>query len=418
MVKRENNLNESEALKAELIEAKRIEEFLRSENKNLWSYINNIQKLPFFNSFILISQKIKRIRSFSQRKRAENLESSSKKYTTNNSINKSFNNKEKEIDVLFVIPNNKIEIGGIQTSFNLAKVLLLSGISTKIISIIDDPTSENSDLFLNQVQLNEIKKINTLIVCGAESVDLANRLSAKFNSKRVLLMQGPDHYFTPEWENSKNFISAIQNFEYIITVSNFLSEIAQQMGAKNTICIPLGYDENIFKFEDKERFKQIVIPCRTTFEKGLKILLPQIPEIRKKGWRVVGFGDLANPRMAEVFDEFSGRINKIKMQEIFSVSRILLDPSLMEGLGLIPLEAAAAGVVSIITKRHSYEGLFKDNGFPFIEIDDFQMPNNVIDAIEKAMSMNPKVISDSVKNLNWKNGSLHFVNVVKEFLTN
>jgi glycosyltransferase involved in cell wall biosynthesis len=106
------------------------------------------------------------------------------------------------------------------------------------------------------------------------------------------------------------------------------------------------------------------------------------------------------------------------MQEIFSVSRILLDPSLMEGLGLIPLEAAAAGVVSIITKRHSYEGLFKDNGFPFIEIDDFQMPNNVFDAIEKAMSMNPKVISDSVKNLNWKNGSLHFVNVVKEFLTN
>ncbi len=47
MDKRENNLNEIEALKAELIEKKRIEDFLRSENKNLWTYINNIQKLPF-----------------------------------------------------------------------------------------------------------------------------------------------------------------------------------------------------------------------------------------------------------------------------------------------------------------------------------------------------------------------------------
>jgi len=62
--------------------------------------------------------------------------------------------------------------------------------------------------------------------------------------------------------------------------------------------------------------------------------------------------------------------------------------------------------------------LFKATNFPFIEIDDFQMPNNVFNAIEKSISMNLKGISDSVKNLNWKNGSLHFVNVVKEFLTN
>ena len=119
-----------------------------------------------------------------------------------------------------------------------------------------------------------VKKINTLVVCGAESVDLANRLSAKFNSKRVLLMQGPDHYFTPEWENSKNFISAIQNFEYIITVSNFLSEIAQQMGAKNTICIPLGYDENVFKFEDNY-FLTNKQQIKNLFDQHLEWLRPQ-----------------------------------------------------------------------------------------------------------------------------------------------
>ena len=126
--------------------------------------------------------------------------------------------------------------------------------------------------------------------------------------------------------------------------------------------------------------------------------------------------------MRRAFEDYAGcvapRSPQLKIYEIFIESKILLDPSFMEGLGLIPLEAAASGVVPIISKRHSYDGLFNNGLIPFIEIDDFQMPNNVIDAIEKAKSMNPKVISDSVKNLNWKNGSLHFVNVVKEFLTN
>ena len=418
MDKRENNLNEIEALKAELIEKKRIEDFLRSENKNLWTYINNIQKLPFFNVFILFSQKVKKIISTLRIVKENEMPTVNKNNTNGKSFPIGFGTTQKHLQVLFVIPNNKIEIGGIQTSVKLAEDLRFSGINVKIVSIVEDPSAVNNDLFLNKEGLNEIQSINILIVCGAESVNLSNELYKKFNSKRILLMQGPDHYFTPDWENSKNFVSAIRNFELVVTISNFLNDLAKQIGAKNTKCVLLGFDDNIFKFNESNRVRQIVIPCRSNIEKGLKILLPQIPELRKKGWRVVGFGDLENPKTAEVFDKFYGRIDKLKIYEIFIESKILLDPSFIEGLGLIPLEAAASGVVPIISKRHSYDGLFNNGLIPFIEIDDFQIPEKVLSAIEKAEKLNPEKISKTVQDLNWAKGSSNFVKVINQLLTN
>ena len=90
----------------------------------------------------------------------------------------------------------------------------------------------------------------------------------------------------------------------------------------------------------------------------------------------------------------------------------------MEGLGLIPLEAAASGVVPIISKRHSYDGLFNNGLIPFIEIDDFQIPEKVLSAIEKAEKLNPEKISKTVQDLNWANGSSNFVKVINQLLTN
>ena len=123
------------------------------------------------------------------------------------------------------------------------------------------------------------------------------------------------------------------------------------------------------------------------------------------GWRIVGFGDVKDPKFAEVFDYFYGRLNKREIYELLLKSKILLDASFIEGLGLVALEAAASGCVPIITKRHDYHDLFEDNKLPYIEIDNFIDPNIVLSAIEEAKKLKPEDVAENVKNVNWVNGS-------------
>ena len=412
MSENENNFNELEAYKAILFEKQRIEDFLRAENKNLWQHLNNYKKLPFFNLYIYISEKLQNFILFFKQTRTSWVSDLESNNSRQPKVDKNFT-----IQALFVLPSNRIEIGGLQTAYKLAVNLSNLGLNSKVICVTSDPSSEINDIFLDHESINLVETVNLIIACGAESISLADQLGTKYRAKKILLMQGPDHYFTPDWENSKNFVSAIRSYDYVVTISHFLFKLASQYRSNNIIFTPLGYDNQIFKIFPGKRTNQIVVACRSNIEKGLKILLPQIPEIRRKGWRVVGFGDLNDPQMAEVFDEFFGRVNNIRLYEIFSKSKILLDPSLIEGLGLIPLEAAASGVVPIVAKRHSYEGFFKNGERPFVEIDDFQNPVEVLKAIDKADKMDNHKVAEIVKDANWENGLEIFVNQIKQILS-
>jgi glycosyltransferase involved in cell wall biosynthesis len=110
-------------------------------------------------------------------------------------------------------------------------------------------------------------------------------------------------------------------------------------------------------------------------------VIPIISHLRNQGWTIIGFGELPDLTMAREFDDFLGRIAKNELGNLLRRSRILLDPSLIEGLGLLALEAAACGCVPIINSRNSYQGLF-DSGFqPFVEIKNYLDPQLIIDKI-------------------------------------
>jgi len=397
----EENLNEQEALRAELFEKQRIEEFLRTENRDLWKYISNIKSLPLFGKAIYVLQKIDFFVKFFSKPKTRSLSK------LDDQISKtSIQSLETKIlDVLFVLTNNKVEIGGIQTSVKLAEDLSESGLVVNITSINFDPTAENHNLYIPSPAIENLSSIKTIVSCGAETVLFTNAIVEKFNAKSILLMLGADHYFTPLWKDAKNFIKAIETYDFIIALSPLLQKVAKSLGAKNIVCAPLGFDNKVFNFEKITKSNQIVINCRESTEKGLRFLLPQIPNLRKMGWRVVGFGDVKDPKFAEVFDYFYGRLNKREIYELLLKSKILLDASFIEGLGLVALEAAASGCVPIITRRHDYHDLFEDNKLPYIEIDNFIDPNIVLSAIEEAKKLKPEDVVENVKNVNWVNGS-------------
>jgi glycosyltransferase involved in cell wall biosynthesis len=183
--------------------------------------------------------------------------------------------------------------------------------------------------------------------------------------------------------------------------------------------IPFGLDLNDFFYQNHKRDKNLLISCRSNFEKGSQLVIPLIPKLKSMGWKVIGFGDLPDVHMAEYFDEFLGRLSSTELAKIFHDSRILLDPSLIEGLGLTALEAAACGCVPIVGQRESYTGLFQDGQEPFVEIPNFLDPQVVLNAIDKIEKSNlSELVSKNVLSVDWESGLRDASKVLTDLVEN
>jgi glycosyltransferase involved in cell wall biosynthesis len=246
---------------------------------------------------------------------------------------------------------------------------------------------------------------NLVVVCGSEASDYLSTIESFRFSKSVMFMQGPDHYFESDWSRSLKFMNMLEKSALTLAISPYMARLSKFYGAKNVVTVPIGLDLTSFYYGDTTRQKTIVIPCRANRDKGTHLVIPLIPKLKKLGWRVIGFGDLPDIKMASHFDDFLGRISKVELGRIFRESTVLLDPSFIEGLGLIPLEAAACGCIPIIGTRRSYTGLFKDDERPYFEVSNFLDPEEVMQKIDDANRTNySELFSEYILRVDWANG--------------
>jgi glycosyltransferase involved in cell wall biosynthesis len=193
--------------------------------------------------------------------------------------------------------------------------------------------------------------------------------------------------------------------DLVISLSPHLAKQAKLFGAQNVVIAPLGYDEREYSYLGISKRNKILVTCRIAPEKGLKFVLPALSLLRERGWEVIGFGDLPEHEAAEAFDVFLGRISADELNRQFQDTKFLIDPSWVEGLGLVALEAAACGVIPIITARSDYSGLFAEGDKPFVEIDNFIDPEKLIKAIEDSTNwIEPRKLVKSVSTLEWGKG--------------
>jgi glycosyltransferase involved in cell wall biosynthesis len=389
------SLNE---LKSELFEARRIEEYLRSEVKELWSHIKNLESLPLYKIWLKIANKIKREKSISPLSNTENV--------IHENLLEEF--QIQKCDFLFIFSSDAHEIGGLKTSGRLARDI--KNFDRKValgLPLTHNPTSRNDDrFFVKETSLNDKTLISCIIACGSDTIEKSLELKKKYQSKLILLMMGLDQIFAPSWRESENYLKAIREADLVICLAPHLAKQANLYGAKHVVVAPLGFNNNEFHFTGVEKKNKILVPCRTSVEKGLKLLLPIIPLIRNEGWEVVGFGDLADHAQANVFDKFLGRIDPERLNNELQDAKYLIDPSWIEGLGLVALEAAACGTLPIITARGDYAELFTKGSEPFIEIKNFIDPQEILKVIsENKNNLNPQEIVSKVSSLTWENGS-------------
>ena len=402
MMEKPEEENEASFLKARLSEKDRIEKFLRAENKELWNAINTSNVSFLFKAFLFANKIRKYVKiTFAQFMiifpHSDSMIESSK-FGDSKVVNSSFS------DIIFVIPTNKIELGGLQSSFELAKYISGKGLSVKIVYLNHDPTGVKSDIMVNKSDAKNFT-CNIVVVCGSEASHYLSSIESFKFSKSVIFMQGPDHYFESDWSRALKFMNMLEKSALTLAISPYMANLSKFYGANNVVTVPIGLDLTSFYYGDNTRQKTIAIPCRSNRDKGTHLVIPLIPKLRKLGWRVIGFGDLPDIKMATYFDDFLGRISKVELGKIFRESTILLDPSFIEGLGLIPLEAAACGCIPIIGTRKSYTGLFKDDEKPYLEVSSFLDPEEVVQKIKDANSTNySKLFSEYILRVDWGSG--------------
>jgi len=416
MTNEHNDEDNMAILKAKLYEKERIEDYLRAEVKELWKVINSTQASTVYKTYLLLTKfqnTLKRVFVSKFTRGFKTLKAKSSESLKGYAATKTY-----FFDFVFVIPSNKIEIGGLKSAFNLAKFMLQKGFAVKVIYLNHDPSGVVADFLVNKLDVNEIE-CGVVVVCGTEaSAYLEANTNLKYK-KSVIFMQGPDHYFDSNWIRSSSFLRTLQECDLVLAISPFLSNISLFYGAKKVMSIPFGLDLNDFFYQNHKRDKNLLISCRSNFEKGSQLVIPLIPKLKSMGWKVIGFGDLPDVHMAEYFDEFLGRLSSTELAKIFRESRILLDPSLIEGLGLTALEAAACGCVPIVGQRESYTGLFQDGQEPFVEIPNFLDPQVVLNAIDKIEKSNlSELVSKNVLSVDWESGLREASKVLTDLVEN
>jgi glycosyltransferase involved in cell wall biosynthesis len=370
MAEKFEDKNQISELKARLFEKERIEEYLRSEVKELWKVIKVIQDFPLYSLYVRIANLYSKVVNKSK------IHINSEK----TDVAKNENEAIQDFDVLFIVPSNKLEIGGITTAYDLANYLNEMSLSTKVHALNFDPSGKSSQISLNSNQLKKAS-YSSIVVCGSEAANFVEQENISLNKKIILFMQGPDHYFEMDWVSASRFTDLISKSDLVLAISPYVASIASFYGAKNIVTASFGIDKKIFFADNGKKEKIVLVPCRANRDKGTHLVIPIINNLRKEGWKIIGFGELPDLNMAREFDDFLGRITKNELGNWFRRSKILLDPSLIEGLGLIPLEAASCGCVPIINSRNSYQGLFHSGFKPFVEVPNYLDPQLIIDKI-------------------------------------
>jgi glycosyltransferase involved in cell wall biosynthesis len=400
------NKNQISDLKARLFEKERIEEYLRAEVKELWKEIRVVQDFPLYSIYVRVANLYSKV--VKKSKKIKN--------SDNTIVEKYVNDDVKDFDVLFIVPSNKLEIGGITSAYELAHYLNAMSLSAKVHALSVDPSEKSNQISINRDQL-ENANFKLIVVCGSEAANFVDQEKMTFGRRIVLFMQGPDQYFEMNWVSASRFTNLISKSDLVIAISPYVASIALFYGAKKILTAPFGIDKDIFFADNNKKEKIVLVPCRANRDKGTHLVIPLINHLRKEGWKIIGFGELPDLNMAGEFDDFLGRITKSELGNWLRRSKILLDPSLIEGLGLIPLEAAACGCVPIINSRNSYQGLFNSNFKPFVEVPNYLDPQLIMDTIIQIdKDNNYDAYSKSVLELDMNSGLNNSYLAIKELL--
>lgn len=182
---------------------------------------------------------------------------------------------------------------------------------------------------------------------------------------------------------------AYKKAKKIFTVSNFSKKrIEEHLGREKKIVVTYnGISKYILKKSDEKYIKKdyIIFVGNIKKHKGLKILLEAFKLVKKedKKLKLVIVGNQNNFRtkdkeVIELLEDrnlnkdiiFTGYVDNKELKKLIAEARILVQPSLYEGVGIPPLEALALGTNVIVSDIEVFREVYTQMNIIFFKLND------------------------------------------------
>lgn len=270
-----------------------------------------------------------------------------------------------EIDILFILPEVSPNYGGVTTVMNFVDELNIRGISAAVYTFgtcdiqYVNSQCQNTPFTDKEYLFKQLSKVKYVFSTSLNSHETAVEIACQYSSTLCCLVQGPETSFVNgkfAYKTSKQY----QENDINISVSNYLCHFVESFGVKST-SIPLGPSKYTFYESDKaKRQLGTLAACiRTSELKGTGRLMSNLIAAKEAGFEIHLFGETEGWNSMGLA-KTHGRLSSTQMSQFFRKMDYYLDCSYMEGLGLLPLEAAFSGCIPIVADINGLEGIIED----------------------------------------------------------
>jgi glycosyltransferase involved in cell wall biosynthesis len=188
--------------------------------------------------------------------------------------------------------------------------------------------------------------------------------------------------------NNVETYTHFKRMKNVLTVSECLSEYIRLINPRVRVTqLRLGPDPLVFyPRQGRRRPFSVAIAANLMPEKGATHALEIALLLRDRGFHLTVFGwdwRIANidPAIADTLHDNS----REALAHLFSRTEFIIDQSHLEGLGLIPIEAAFCGCIPIIGSRGAAEYIFRD-GENAIVLDGYR---NLKESLHRLQHLSP-----------------------------
>ena len=263
-----------------------------------------------------------------------------------------------KLDFAFVMQKMGKGSGGVMYVSNIINYLSILGINIGIINFFP-PDYDGIMIFkpVTPLTINKVKPKH-LIATLYDSVWLAKAMAKRMNSKVVYFTQGYEFYFL-DGTRYGEVESTYKVVDYILTISNYLKKEQKELFNIDSLLVPNGIDYDLLYSSKKKVVKKptITMNIRQESLKAGYILIDIVKKLtlKCKDIKIIVIDNskdthycVNNNKDVEV-EYIKGPVDRNQIYSILAETSILVDSSLSEGFGLLPLEAMAAGVVPVVS---------------------------------------------------------------------
>ena len=307
-------------------------------------------------------------------------------------------------DVLFFLPDIHQNAGGVHMVVDIVNYLNINGYFANILT---ERIHEYKEIMIFSPSfMKNIKDIEPKCIVGTiyPTIFFVETIAKHYNIPAVNFMQG----YEPCFDNGEIYSwaeLACRNSQNILAISQFLKEKCKTNFRKDATVIPNAINTDLIYNTNKKRKEKVSITMdlRNSFPKGDFLLNEILKKLTLKDYNIEINVIYVKKTMFPInnnknikINYYEGPLNRKDVSNILFDTEIFIDASLMEGFGLMSLEAMAAGAVPIVGESFGIDEYAKDNENSFI----IKEINNVDKYIEKIeiLLKDSKKLSDMSKN--------------------